>query len=104
VLAAPNSSNIEPSVYLRHTCPQLFEEACVLTARATALVGTRQVDRATEESATKSAVIPWPKAFSVVSGKANVVDLQAGMRAHMRAIEEASIRAQRSIQFPKPTV
>jgi hypothetical protein len=67
-------------------------------------MGTRQVDPTTEGSATKSAVVPWPKAFSIVSGKADVVDQLAVMRAHMRAIEEASIRAQCSIQFTKPIV
>ena len=30
VLAAPNLTNSEPSVYLKHTCPQLFEEARAL--------------------------------------------------------------------------
>jgi hypothetical protein len=31
VLAAPNLTNSEPSVYLKHTCPQLFEEARALS-------------------------------------------------------------------------
>jgi hypothetical protein len=104
VLAAPNSTIVEPSVYTKHSCLQLFGEARALSARAAALTGIRQVDPTTDGSATKSAVVPWPKAFSVVSGNADVLDKLTVMRAHMRAIEEGSIRAQCSIQFPKPTV
>jgi hypothetical protein len=101
-LAAPNSADLKPSVYSKHTCPQLVGEARALSERATVLMGTRQVDLTTDGSATKSAVVPWPKAFSIVSGKAGVMDQLTVMRTHMRAIEEASIRAQCSIQFTKP--
>jgi len=102
VLGAPGLTDIEPSVYAKHTCPQLLGEARELTARATALMGTHQVNPITDGSLTKSAVVPWPKAFSIVSGNADVLDHLAVMRAHMRALDEASIRSQCSIQFIKP--
>jgi hypothetical protein len=101
-VGAPGLTDIEPSVYGKHTCPQLLGEARALTVRATALMGARQVDPVTDGSATKSAVVPWPEAFSIVSGNADVVDQLVVMRAHMRALDEASIRSQCSIQFIKP--
>jgi hypothetical protein len=101
ILAETKSTYVPPFAYLNYDCPQLVREARALSTRSATLAGVRQSDRTADAGDTHGTVIPWPKAFSLV-GDANIADKLALMRGQMLAIEEASIRGQCSIQFPRP--
>jgi hypothetical protein len=102
VVAETQPTYVGPSDYLNHDCPQLLGEARAVSARSASLAGVRDRDVGADGSRTSSAVIPWPKAFSIVVVDKTIADRLALMRGQMLAIEDASIRAQCSIQFPKP--
>jgi hypothetical protein len=100
IMAETRSTYVPPFAYSKYDCPQLVREARALSARAAALVGLQPSPRAVDAS-DKSAVILWPRAFSLVGDK-SVADELALMRGQMLAIEEASVRSQCSIQFQRP--
>lgn len=90
-----------PFAYLNYDCEQLVREARALSTRSATLVGVRQSDRTADAGDAHGTVIPWPRAFSFVADE-SVADKLALMRGQMLAIEEASIRRQCSIRFPRP--
>ena len=100
-MAEPKSTYVPPSAYLMHDCPQLVREARALSSRSATLAGMQQSVRTGDASDNSSTVIPWPRAFSLVGDK-DIADKLALMRGQMLAIEEASVRAQCSIQFQRP--
>jgi hypothetical protein len=100
-MAEPKSIYVSPSAYLSYDCPQLAREARALSSRSATLAGIQQGVRTADAGDNNSTVIPWPGAFSLVGDK-NVADKLELMRGQMLAIEEASIRAQCSIQFQRP--
>ena len=101
ILAGTKSTYVPPLAYLNYDCPQLVREARAISTRSATLAGVRQSERTAHASDTSGTVIPWPRAFSLV-GDENIADKLALMRGQMLAIEEASIRGQCSIQFPRP--
>jgi hypothetical protein len=102
ILAQTGPAYVQPNAYLNFDCPQLVREARALSKRSAILADLPKGDRGADTSEKTSAVIPWPNAFSIVSGDKSVADKLALMRGQMLAIEDASIRAQCSIQFAKP--
>src|SRR5205814_1891908 len=100
-LAEPKSTYVPPSAYLTYDCQQLTREARAISSRSASLAGLQQSARTADAGGNESTVIPWPKAFSQV-GDENIADKLALMRGQMLAIEEASVRAQCSIQFQRP--
>ena len=100
-LAEPRSTYVPPSAYLTYDCQQLVREARAISSRSASLAGLQQGARTPDAGVNDSTVIPWPKAFSQV-GDENTANELALMRGQMLAIEEASVRAQCSIQFQRP--
>ena len=99
--AEPKSTYVPPSAYLMYDCQQLGREARALSSRSATLAGMQQSVRTGDSSDNDSTVIPWPRAFSLIGDK-DIADKLALMRGQMLAIEEASVRAQCSIQFQRP--
>jgi hypothetical protein len=100
-LAEPRSTYVPPSAYLTYDCQQLVREARAISSRSASLAGLQPSARTPDPGVNDSTVIPWPKAFSQV-GDENTANKLALMRGQMLAIEEASVRAQCSIQFQQP--
>jgi hypothetical protein len=101
ILAETRSTYVPPFSYSKYDCPQLVQEARALSARSATLVGLQPTHSITDTRDNKSAVIPWPRAFSGTDDT-NVADKLALMRGQMLAIEEASVQRQCSIQFQRP--